>query len=297
MLVGVARRAALLLLLSCTVRASLPEQITVVVATQMEVLRDGRTTGAVGLRAGETLTLVEVKDDVALVRYRNLNGRVPVARTNLPALLEAAGEVPAPKAVAPVVAAPSPPPSAAAATAPAKRVESSPEAVAGPRAPAGAIERALAGKLVRLVDGKLREDDAARLAGVKFYALYFSASWCPPCREFTPGFVDAYTKLRALYPELEVLLVCADRSAGDMLKYMQTDHMTWAAVKFDLTRSLGEINRYCGDGIPCLVLVDANGKVLSDTNRWGRYVGPDAVLDDTWKILRDYRRKNPRVKS
>jgi hypothetical protein len=45
------------------------------------------------------------------------------------------------------------------------------------------------------------------------------------------------------------------------------------------------------------VLVDQNGKVLSDTNRWGRYVGPDAVLEDTWKILRDYRRKNPRAKS
>jgi nucleoredoxin len=251
----------------------------------MEVMRDGRATGAVGLRAGETLTLVELKDDVALVRYRNLNGRVPIARTNLPALLAAAGEMPAPKTEAPVV------------VAPAKRVESAPAVTIGPREPAGVIERALTGKLVRLADGKLREDDAARLAGVKFYALYFSASWCPPCREFTPGFVDAYNKLRALYPELEVVLVCADRSAGDMLKYMQTDHMTWAAVKFDLTRSLGEINRYCGDGIPCLVLVDANGKVLSDTNRWGRYVGPDTVLDDTWKILRDYRRKNPRVKS
>ena len=285
MLPSVAWRAAIWLLLICTVRASLPEQITVVVATQMEVMRDGRATGAVGLRAGETLTLVELKDDVALVRYRNLNGRVPIARTNLPALLAAAGEMPAPKTEAPVV------------VAPAKRVESAPAVTIGPREPAGVIERALTGKLVRLADGKLREDDAARLAGVKFYALYFSASWCPPCREFTPGFVDAYNKLRALYPELEVVLVCADRSAGDMLKYMQTDHMTWAAVKFDLTRSLGEINRYCGDGIPCLVLVDANGKVLSDTNRWGRYVGPDTVLDDTWKILRDYRRKNPRVKS
>lgn len=53
----------------------------------------------------------------------------------------------------------------------------------------------------------------------------------------------------------------------------------------------------CRRLVPCLVLLDDNGTVLSDTNRSGSYVGPNAVLDDTWKILRDFRRKNRRVKS
>jgi len=48
---------------------------------------------------------------------------------------------------------------------------------------------------------------------------------------------------------------------------------------------------------PTNFLLDENGKVLSDSYRWFQYVGPDAVLEDTWKILRDYRRKNPRVKT
>jgi nucleoredoxin len=166
-----------------------------------------------------------------------------------------------------------------------------------PHAPANSMERTLAGKLVRLDGGGVKPVDGARLAGVKFYALYYSASWCAPCREFTPGLVDAYAKIRELYPEFEVVLVNMDHSAGEMVSYMRDDKMNWPAVKWELTRSSRDLTRYCGEGIPCLVLVDENGKVLSDTNRWGRYVGPDAVLEDTWKILRDYRRKNPRAKS
>jgi nucleoredoxin len=87
-----------------------------------------------------------------------------------------------------------------------------------------------------------------------------------------------------------------DRSQADMVSYMRDDKMTWPAVRWDAVSSARDLRRYCGDGIPCLVLIDENGKVLSDTNRWGRYVGPNAVLEDTWKILRDYRRKNPRAK-
>ncbi len=55
--------------------------------------------------------------------------------------------------------------------------------------------------------------------------------------------------------------------------------------------------RYAGDGIPCLVLVDADGMVLSDSFRGGGSVGPDLVLDETWKILRDHRRQQAGKKS
>ncbi len=64
-----------------------------------------------------------------------------------------------------------------------------------------------------------------------------------------------------------------------------------------LVQTSEEIMRYCGNGIPCLVLVDEKGKVLSDTNRGGDYVGPQVVLDDTRKLLQKYRQKNPRQKT
>lgn len=268
--------AAGLLLIAASGRAALPDEITVKSAAKLELLRGDKVSGSISLAAGDKLSLIDTAGDYAFVRYRNLNGRVLIDHTDLS--VTAAGQISETPAVA------------------AAAVATSAPAGAAPHAPANPLERALAGKLVRLENGALRPFDVAQLAGVKFYALYYSASWCAPCREFTPGLVDAYGKIRALFPEFEVVLVNQDQSPAAMSAYMRDDRMAWPAVQWDKIHGARDITRFCGDGIPCLVLVDENGKVLSDTNRWGRYVGPDAVLDDTWKILRDYRRKHPRAK-
>ena len=272
--------------LAAVAHAGLPSEVTTTAKARLELMRGDKVSGSIALAAGEKLAVIDTAGEYLLVRYRNLNGRVLIDHTDLPVTplrlpdeMEVAAAAPAAKPTALDAAADTPAPAAA------------------PRAPASVFERALAGKLVRLEDGKLRPVDSARLTGVKFFALYYLASWCAPCREFTPGLVDAYAKIRALYPEFEVVLVNHDRSPAAMFDYMRDDKMAWPALKWNDIAAAKDITRYCGDGIPCLVLVDQNGKVLSDTNRWGRYVGPDAVLEDTWKILRDYRRKNPRAKS
>ena len=263
-----------------------PKMVSVTEATKLEIVRAGKTTGTVGLAAGTKLELVAVEEKWMRVRFRGLEGRVAVADTDFVQPVRAAADeaalvaVAKPEPVNVTVKAPSPLPEVAAVT-----------------APATVIERLLTGKLVRWEGTALRPVAADRLVRVKFYAIYFSAGWCPPCREFTPGFVDAYGKIREIYPEFETVFVSNDKSPAEMFAYMRDDHMAWPAVRWDQIRGLKEINRYAGSGIPCLVLVDAEGKVLSDSFRWGRYVGPDAVLEDAWKILRDYRRKNPWVKS
>lgn len=101
--------------LTATTFAALPEKITVTAPTKFEILRGDKVSGSVGLQAGDTLTLVNVEGDYALVRYRNLNGRVAVAQTDLPP--GATG----PASVATVLAIPTPPPTPAA-EAPAKMI-------------------------------------------------------------------------------------------------------------------------------------------------------------------------------
>lgn len=280
-----------LLALLCSVVANLravaPAEITVTSATKLEIVRDGRVTGSVGLGAGTKVELVEVSGEFAVVRYRNITGRVPLARTDLPA--QPAGNA---ASASTASSGPTASKSQTAAAAPAGE----PATPKPPYAPSSPIERALAGKLVQLTGGSVRPQDASRLAGVKFFGIYFSASWCGPCRQFTPELIDAYGKIRSMYPEFEVVLVSRDQSASEMDGYIRSDRMPWPALAWNAIRG-HEVNRYAGNGIPCLVLVDENGKVLSDSYRWGRYVGPDAVVDDTWKILRDYRRGHPRPKS
>lgn len=283
-----------------TVAAALPAEVTVTEATRFEILTNGKPGGSVALRAGEKLPLVAVAGEQVIVRYRNLTGRVLTAQTDLPRA--AIGVEPAAPSPVPPAPAPAPPP-AATAPAPASPRETPtppPRPAAEPRAPylpASPVERVLAGKLVGLEGGSLRPRDPARLAGVKFYGLYFSAGWCGPCRKFTPELIDAYGKIRALYPEFEIVLVNRDKSPAEMFAYVREEKMPWPALEWSAIRATREITRHAGSGIPCLVLVDADGRVLSDSYRRGRYVGPDAVVDDTWRILREYRRTHPRPRN
>ena len=123
--------------------------------------------------------------------------------------------------------------------------------------------------------------DASKLAGVQYIAFYYSASWCPPSRAFTPDLVSFYNEFKPSHPNFEIIFVSDDRSDGDMASYMKTDSMPWPAVRFaDVSDPDLNAGQFCGAGIPCLVLVDRNGNVLSDTYRGGAYVGPDPVVGD-----------------
>jgi nucleoredoxin len=161
-------------------------------------------------------------------------------------------------------------------------------AAAPPAAPAGAMpamHRRLSGKLVQLSGSTLQPVPDSRLAGVKYFGLYYSASWCGPCREFTPGFVNAYRQLKQKHPEFEVVFISADNSGADMRDYMKEDRMPWTALKYDLRERNPELLRYSGPGIPCLVLVDASGRVLADSYRGDDYLGPGRALQETIRIL------------
>jgi nucleoredoxin len=157
--------------------------------------------------------------------------------------------------------------------------------VAGSSAQAGPVLDALKGNLVSLDGKSVKSFDATKLSGVTHYAIYYSAHWCPPCRKFTPELVDAYKSLKAKHPNFELIFVSSDRSEGDMEKYLEEAGMPWPTLKFDAKKRSPELTKYAGPGIPCLVFLDASGKVLSDSYAGTEYLGPRKVLKDIEKIL------------
>eukprot|EP00322_Chrysochromulina_rotalis_P019052 CAMPEP_0115884516 /NCGR_PEP_ID=MMETSP0287-20121206/30161_1 /TAXON_ID=412157 /ORGANISM="Chrysochromulina rotalis, Strain UIO044" /LENGTH=385 /DNA_ID=CAMNT_0003340829 /DNA_START=1 /DNA_END=1155 /DNA_ORIENTATION=- len=114
------------------------------------------------------------------------------------------------------------------------------------------------------------------LAG-KVVALYFSAHWCPPCREFTPKLAAAYEMVAEDDVPFEVIFVSSDDSADAAAEYMEAMHGTWLRVPFDCPQR-NALKRRFGcfgakehpdwpdtprrSGIPALVIVDHKGTEL-----------------------------------
>jgi nucleoredoxin len=142
------------------------------------------------------------------------------------------------------------------------------------------------GHLVVLNDNRLKPADRALLNGVKYVAFYYSASWCSPCRAFTPELVNFYNSFKKSHPNFELIFVNDDQDADDMLAYMVKDQMQWPAVRFDdIGSDRIHARQFEGSGIPDLVLVDDTGKVMADSFVNGRYVGPEQVMDQIQKMV------------
>jgi thiol-disulfide isomerase/thioredoxin len=124
-------------------------------------------------------------------------------------------------------------------------------------------------------DGKPAPPGA--LTSAKRMLVYFSASWCPPCRAFTPQLVEWY-KAHGDLRTLPLLFVSHDRNVTAMRQYMSDDHMPWWGVAFDSASAVALRQAYCGPGIPDLVLLDDHGQVIGDSFAGMRYLGPEQVL-------------------
>jgi nucleoredoxin len=136
------------------------------------------------------------------------------------------------------------------------------------------------GDLVYWNNGSLARFDDEAFGNKKLIALYFSAHWCGPCRKFTPQLIEYYSRVKAQHPKFEIVFVSSDRSALGMETYMRATQMPWPAVDFGKLAGKEALKKYLGKGIPCLVVLDAGGKVLADTYEGGKRLGPEKVLAD-----------------
>jgi nucleoredoxin len=141
------------------------------------------------------------------------------------------------------------------------------------------------GDLVSWKNGSLVSFDDEPLAKKRLIALYFSAHWCGPCRKFTPQLVEFYNRVAPEHPEFEIVFVSNDRSPIAMETYMRDAQMPWPAIAFAKLPGKEALKKYAGEGIPCLVLLDSNGSVLSDSYAGKQRVGPAKVLAELTAIL------------
>jgi len=102
--------------------------------------------------------------------------------------------------------------------------------------------------------------------GGKTLALYFSAHWCPPCKRFTPELAKTYAALKAAgRDDVEFVFVSGDRDEEAFKKYFAT--MPWLALPFDEERYEELSSHFEVDGIPTLITLSPEGKVITTKAR------------------------------
>lgn len=95
--------------------------------------------------------------------------------------------------------------------------------------------------------------------------LYFSASWCPPCRAFTPVLTQAYNSWGP--EQIEIILVPRDNDVTSFQNYYAK--MPWASLAFNPQVSEQLMQQFQCNGIPTLVIMSRGCTQIISTDGWG----------------------------
>lgn len=137
-------------------------------------------------------------------------------------------------------------------------------------------------------EGRLSLVPAEELAG-KVVAVYASAHWCGPCRNFTPLLAQFYCRMKALGRPFEIVFASVDQEEEAMKDYFAK--MPWLALPFDSNEREDFPANFQVQSIPRLLIFGTDGRLL-ESNAVGQTFLTDAAFA-SWLRGDTFNRQGP----
>ncbi|PUZ40742.1 hypothetical protein GQ55_9G447700 [Panicum hallii var. hallii] len=99
----------------------------------------------------------------------------------------------------------------------------------------------------------------------KTVILYFSAKWCPPCRDFLPTLVKEYSKIKEKHSDFEIIFISIDRDQSSYDEFFSD--MPWLALPLGDERKESLMKKFKILEIPSLIVVGPSGVTLTKDAR------------------------------
>lgn len=114
--------------------------------------------------------------------------------------------------------------------------------------------------------GKQGDTDSGSIKSSELVGIYFSASWSPPCKRFTPLLAEFYREVNSLSQKLEIIFVSSCKNEDDCNKYYE--EMPWIMVPYsELTRMTQLRQKFQTQQIPTLVILNQQAEVVCKNGR------------------------------
>ena len=105
----------------------------------------------------------------------------------------------------------------------------------------------------------------------KYVLVKFTATWCGPCQGEIPGMLEAYKKYHDKGLEIVSVYVWQreDDPVATVKKFVEEEKLPWIIISEELSKKAGHPeygNFYGVRGVPTMVLVDKEGKIIITEN-------------------------------
>ena len=77
---------------------------------------------------------------------------------------------------------------------------------------------------------------------------------------------------------VEIIFISSDRSPDDMVSYMKESHGEWFAIEHGSSVAQGLKQKFNVTGIPCLVVLKADGTLITKVNWIAYFLTPERAL-------------------